>query len=281
LEPRPRIESAALGDPWALRDRRARLRAPTHDLSGHGHRCDTRCGSPPSRGSRVCRAWEGHALRSRRSRDQGIAHDRRCVVETDAVRLAGVHHLKLPVRDIARSEGWYGRTLGYRRSLEFRDDEKLVGILMIHQRVGRRSLSGWILIGPRPLPDSITSSSVCPTRPQLMIWPRTWTASASRMVAFTRLALAGSCLSYTIPTGMRCVSTPSSITRRSNQTTSSGSMTPMNSAGSARGWSGRLPPLLAEPTPVTTAKTSDRRSLAPPESGMHAINHSAGRSPGL
>src|SRR3954454_3972066 len=81
-------------------------------------------------------AWEGHALRSRRSRDQGIAHDWRCVVETDAVRLAGVHHLKLPVRDIARSEAWYGRTLGYRRSLEFRDDEKLMGILMIHPEGG-------------------------------------------------------------------------------------------------------------------------------------------------
>jgi hypothetical protein len=30
-----------------------------------------------SRGSKLFRAWEGHALRSRRSRDQGIAHDRR------------------------------------------------------------------------------------------------------------------------------------------------------------------------------------------------------------
>ena len=57
-------------------------------------------------------------------------------METDAVRLAGVHHLKLPVRDIARSEAWYGRTLGYRRSLEFRDDEKLMGILMIHPEGG-------------------------------------------------------------------------------------------------------------------------------------------------
>jgi catechol 2,3-dioxygenase-like lactoylglutathione lyase family enzyme len=56
----------------------------------------------------------------------------RCVVESDVVRLAGVHHLKLPVRDIARSEAWYGRTLGYRRTLEFRDGEKLMRILMIH-----------------------------------------------------------------------------------------------------------------------------------------------------
>jgi catechol 2,3-dioxygenase-like lactoylglutathione lyase family enzyme len=53
-------------------------------------------------------------------------------VATDAVRLAGVHHLKLPVRDIASSEAWYGRTLGYRRTVEFRDGEKLMGILMDH-----------------------------------------------------------------------------------------------------------------------------------------------------
>ncbi|MDW6066007.1 hypothetical protein SAZ11_59850 [Streptomyces sp. FXJ1.4098] len=26
---------------------------------------------------------------------------------------------KLPVRDLARSEAWYGRTLGYRRAAEF------------------------------------------------------------------------------------------------------------------------------------------------------------------
>jgi catechol 2,3-dioxygenase-like lactoylglutathione lyase family enzyme len=57
-------------------------------------------------------------------------------VEANAVRLAGVHHLKLPVRDIARSEAWYGRTLGYRRSVEFRDGETLMGILMIHPAGG-------------------------------------------------------------------------------------------------------------------------------------------------
>ena len=53
-------------------------------------------------------------------------------METDAVRLVGVHHLKLPVRDIARSEAWYGRTLRYRRTVEFKDGDKLMGILMIH-----------------------------------------------------------------------------------------------------------------------------------------------------
>lgn len=39
-------------------------------------------------------------------------------VEADIPSL-GVHHLKLPVRDLARSEAWYMRTLGYRRAAEF------------------------------------------------------------------------------------------------------------------------------------------------------------------
>ena len=57
-------------------------------------------------------------------------------METEAVRLAGVHHLKLPVRDPARSEAGYGRTLGYRRTMEFSDGEKLTGIVMMHPRGG-------------------------------------------------------------------------------------------------------------------------------------------------
>jgi hypothetical protein len=55
---------------------------------------------------------------------------------------------------------------------------------------GRRSPSGWILIGPRRQPDSTTSPSACPTTTQSTSWPRTWTASASRMEAFTRGASA-------------------------------------------------------------------------------------------
>ena len=55
---------------------------------------------------------------------------------TDAVQLAGVHHLKLPVRDLARTEAWYERTLGYRRSAEFVEDDTLMGIAMVHPAGG-------------------------------------------------------------------------------------------------------------------------------------------------
>jgi len=55
-----------------------------------------------------------------------------CFTDGEAPRLAGVHHLKLPVRDLARSEHWYARTLGYRRAAEFWEGDELAGISMVH-----------------------------------------------------------------------------------------------------------------------------------------------------
>ena len=37
----------------------------------------------------------------------------------DAPRLDGVHHLKLPVRDVRRSLEWYRTRLGYEVAVEF------------------------------------------------------------------------------------------------------------------------------------------------------------------
>lgn len=53
-----------------------------------------------------------------------------------APRLAGVHHLKLPVRDLERSFAWYHRTLGYERNIEFVEHGKLMGIGMSHPAGG-------------------------------------------------------------------------------------------------------------------------------------------------
>jgi catechol 2,3-dioxygenase-like lactoylglutathione lyase family enzyme len=36
----------------------------------------------------------------------------------DAPQLAGVHHLKLPVTDLARSREWYRSRLGYQVQME-------------------------------------------------------------------------------------------------------------------------------------------------------------------
>jgi len=53
-----------------------------------------------------------------------------------APALAGVHHLKLPVTDLERSQHWYQSRLGYQLTEEFRDDGKLSGIGMEHPNGG-------------------------------------------------------------------------------------------------------------------------------------------------
>lgn len=50
--------------------------------------------------------------------------------------LAGVHHLKLPVRDLRRSADWYGSRLGYRVIVEFVEDGALMGLGMEHPNGG-------------------------------------------------------------------------------------------------------------------------------------------------
>jgi len=57
-------------------------------------------------------------------------------MEEDVPRLDGVHHLKLPVRDLDRSRAWYESRLGYAPSLEFHQDGRLVGVAMAHPRGG-------------------------------------------------------------------------------------------------------------------------------------------------
>ncbi|MGH3766350.1 MAG: VOC family protein [Pseudonocardiaceae bacterium] len=50
--------------------------------------------------------------------------------------LAGVHHLKLPVRDLARSRDWYASRLGYRVSAEFVEQGRLMGLALEHPNGG-------------------------------------------------------------------------------------------------------------------------------------------------
>lgn len=50
--------------------------------------------------------------------------------------LEGVHHLKLPVRDLDRSVAWYGSRLGYVVALEFWEAGELAGLAMEHPRGG-------------------------------------------------------------------------------------------------------------------------------------------------
>jgi catechol 2,3-dioxygenase-like lactoylglutathione lyase family enzyme len=54
----------------------------------------------------------------------------------DAPVLAGVHHLKLPVTDLARSCEWYRTRLGYQVQLEFVEQGRLMGYVLAHPNGG-------------------------------------------------------------------------------------------------------------------------------------------------
>jgi catechol 2,3-dioxygenase-like lactoylglutathione lyase family enzyme len=54
----------------------------------------------------------------------------------DAPALAGVHHLKLPVTDLARSRDWYYSRLGYQVQIEFVEQGRLMGYSLSHPSGG-------------------------------------------------------------------------------------------------------------------------------------------------
>ena len=51
-------------------------------------------------------------------------------------QLDGIHHVKLPVRDLARSRVWYESRLGYQATIEFVEDGRLMGVVMRHPAGG-------------------------------------------------------------------------------------------------------------------------------------------------
>jgi tRNA-Thr(GGU) m(6)t(6)A37 methyltransferase TsaA len=51
---------------------------------------------------------------------------------TELPRLAGVHHLKLPVSDLERSRAWYESRLGYELETEFVEQGTLMGVGLRH-----------------------------------------------------------------------------------------------------------------------------------------------------
>jgi catechol 2,3-dioxygenase-like lactoylglutathione lyase family enzyme len=50
--------------------------------------------------------------------------------------LDGVHHVKLPVTDLARSRAWYESRLGYQQHTEFVEDGVTMGLVMVHPNGG-------------------------------------------------------------------------------------------------------------------------------------------------
>src|SRR5258706_3553168 len=54
----------------------------------------------------------------------------------DMPPLAGIHHLKLPVTDLARSREWYQSRLGYQVQIEFVEQGRLMGYALTHPNGG-------------------------------------------------------------------------------------------------------------------------------------------------
>jgi catechol 2,3-dioxygenase-like lactoylglutathione lyase family enzyme len=54
----------------------------------------------------------------------------------DVPALAGIHHLKLPVTDLARSREWYLSRLGYQVQVEFVEQGRLMGYALSHPNGG-------------------------------------------------------------------------------------------------------------------------------------------------
>ena len=57
----------------------------------------------------------------------------------DVPALAGVHHLKLPVTDLARSREWYHSRLGYELRAEMVEQGQLMGLALGHPTPRLRS----------------------------------------------------------------------------------------------------------------------------------------------
>src|SRR4029077_571768 len=54
----------------------------------------------------------------------------------DAPALAGIHHLKLPVTDLARSLEWYRSRLGYQGRVEILEQGTRMGVGLAHRAGG-------------------------------------------------------------------------------------------------------------------------------------------------
>src|SRR5947209_12278405 len=67
-----------------------------------------------------------------------VVVDARVVVQHDwAVgRVSGLHHVKLPVRDVERSRDWYARAFDFGCTLEFREEGRLMGVGLEHPDAG-------------------------------------------------------------------------------------------------------------------------------------------------
>ena len=58
------------------------------------------------------------------------------MTNSDAPKLDGVHHLKLPVSNLNRSRAWYESRLGYQAGTRFVENGTVMGVVMVHPNGG-------------------------------------------------------------------------------------------------------------------------------------------------
>ena len=58
------------------------------------------------------------------------------MTNSDAPKLDGVHHLKLPVSNLNRSRAWYESRLGYQAGMQFVENGTVMGVVMVHPNGG-------------------------------------------------------------------------------------------------------------------------------------------------
>jgi catechol 2,3-dioxygenase-like lactoylglutathione lyase family enzyme len=127
--------------------------------------------------------------------------------------LAGIHHLKLPMRDLRRSADWYGEVLGYRVTVEFVEQGKLAGLGVEHPDGGPPLALRLDPALAEPPPGSTTSPSGCRTLRASPRSPPASTSSGCGTAGCTGPARAGSFRCCSTRTGTRCASTPTPATR--------------------------------------------------------------------
>jgi hypothetical protein len=130
----------------------------------------------------------------------------------DVPALAGVHHLKLPVSDLARSRRWYRSRLGYEVTMEFVEQGRLMGYVLEHPNGGPQLALRLAPVRARAAAGFDYFAIGVPGKTALDELAARLTALAKTTTGCTSPASAGSCPTCTIPTVTRSASTPSSST---------------------------------------------------------------------
>lgn len=80
----------------------------------------------------------------------------------------GIHHVKLPVSDVAASQAWYERVLGFTLQIEFEEDGVVRGVALVR---------GGVSLALREDPERATALAgfdalalLVPTREQVHAW---------------------------------------------------------------------------------------------------------------